>query len=91
MVIEGGKLSYESGKFLRVWLHQCYAIPENIQSTVHPEHKVIYLLPPAKDIQTNYSAMTIRELKRIARDRHIPNYGRMTKAQLVKTLTVTYQ
>jgi hypothetical protein len=56
-----------------------------------PTKTVLYLLPPARESQPDYAVMTIRDLKRIARDRRIPNYGRMTKAQLVKTLTVTYQ
>jgi Rho termination factor, N-terminal domain len=52
-----------------------------------PTHSVLYLLPPAREPQ--YAAMTIRELKRIAHDRQLPNYGRMTKAQLLKTLMAT--
>jgi Rho termination factor, N-terminal domain len=52
-----------------------------------PTKTVLYLLPSVREPQ--YAAMTIRELKRIARDRQIPNYGRMTKAQLLKTLIAT--
>jgi Rho termination factor, N-terminal domain len=54
-----------------------------------PTKTVLYLLPPASESQPDYAAMTIRKLKRIARDRQIPNYGRMTKAQLLKTLIAT--
>jgi hypothetical protein len=49
-----------------------------------PTKSVLYLLPPARDPQ--YTAMTVRELKRIARDRQIPNYGRMNKTQLIQSL-----
>jgi hypothetical protein len=51
-----------------------------------PTKSVLYLLPPARDPQ--YAAMTVRELKRIARDRQIPNYGRMNKTQLIQSLQV---
>ncbi len=54
-----------------------------------PTKTVLYLLPPARESQPDYGAMTIRDLKRIARDRHISNYGRMTKARLLKTLMAT--
>jgi Rho termination factor, N-terminal domain len=54
-----------------------------------PTKTVLYLLPPAREPQPDYAAMTIRDLKRIASDRSIPNYGRMTKAQLLKTLIAT--
>ncbi|MFM7447640.1 MAG: Rho termination factor N-terminal domain-containing protein [Leptolyngbyaceae cyanobacterium] len=49
-----------------------------------PTKSVLYLLPPAREPQ--YAAMTIRELKRIARDRQISNYGRMNKTQLIQSL-----
>lgn len=49
-----------------------------------PTKSVLYLLPPAREPQ--YAAMTIRELKRIARDRRICNYGRMNKTQLIQSL-----
>jgi Rho termination factor, N-terminal domain len=49
-----------------------------------PTQTVLYLLPPAREPQ--YAAMTIRELKRIARDRRISNYGRMNKTQLIQSL-----
>jgi Rho termination factor, N-terminal domain len=54
-----------------------------------PAERVFYLLPPARESQPDYAAMTIRDLKGIARDRQISNYGRMTKAQLLKTLIAT--
>lgn len=49
-----------------------------------PTQTVLYLLPPAREPQ--YAAMTVRELKRIARDRHVPYYGRMNKTQLIQSL-----
>lgn len=51
-----------------------------------PTQTVLYLLPPAREPQ--YAAMTIRELKRIARDRRISNCGRMNKTQLIQSLQV---
>jgi hypothetical protein len=62
--------------------------PEILQ--FQPPHNLgRYLLPAARDPKPDDSAMTIRQLKNLARRNKIPNYGRMTKAQLIKTLFAT--
>jgi hypothetical protein len=127
ILIEGGRLSYQCGKFLRAWLHQHHSTTDIAQNTFQQEHKafepvsdpwdlplepissashsrtsqlrllkapvkpILYLLPPASNPTPDYIAMTIRELKAIARDRRIPNYGRMTKAQLLGRVLKLYE
>lgn len=67
-----------------------------------PVKPVLYLLPPAKEVPTkkstkptkktpkttdnNLSAMSIRQLKKLASERKIPRYSNLTKAQLIEAI-----
>lgn len=43
-------------------------------------------LPPANVGTEPLDGLTIRELKRIAKERHLKNYGKLTKKELVLAL-----
>lgn len=67
--------------------------PAPIQSVIPAEIPMIQVLSPARAAlraahdEPNYSEMSTRELRPLARDRKIPRWNKLTKSQLIAALS----
>lgn len=91
LLVEAGIASYRLGQAARVWMDDwMMATHASTHTTIDVPVKVIPDNIPAAIVPVDVNPLeqlTIRQLKKLASERKIPNYGRMTKAQLIAALT----
>lgn len=81
VVIEASMFAYAAGRYARmIYEARKATIPSSMALTWHPP---VAALPYREDL----SALTLRQLRQIARDRGIRNWARMNKAALISALS----